>query len=442
MFNVFKEKILRRYTPPTCTLELWGKPRPLSPASTLPPQYRFQLHFDDPRLSEDEQTTLAGDQRRLPTLADLVRNYTQSFLQPAFDPQGFNRTSAPELSLGSLNLLAHRFEFPGWSDKEALTLTTTQLFDLSQALEAWQADVRLQEQSQAAVSPSPRKNLQTAAALLCGALLLAGGGLAAWRFRLRPVPVATAPTPPPRPFLAPGVAPPVPPPPQNLPAQPPRLGAVLGARDPLPAPVPAQPATPPPRNPNLVLVAPPPRELPPIPPAPAAPQAQTVNPPPSQTFAPLEGPAPQANLPILPIQGSPLPNFQGQTLAPPPDLPALPPAPNPQIPLETRPLTAPPASNQNLLDTIPQVSQVRDYYQKNWQPPEALAQTLEYRLQLKPDGSLGEIIPLGKAARLYLAQLPQPQPGEAFVAPLIPPDSPLLRLVLTRQGTVQTFLED
>jgi hypothetical protein len=106
------------------------------------------------------------------------------------------------------------------------------------------------------------------------------------------------------------------------------------------------------------------------------------------------------------------------------------------------PLVAPSVSNQTLLDTIPQVAQVREYYQKNWQPPTALSQTLEYRLQLNSNGSLAQIMPLGKAATFYLAQLPQPGEGEIFVDPLESSSQPLIRLVLTTTGTVQTFLDE
>ena len=101
-----------------------------------------------------------------------------------------------------------------------------------------------------------------------------------------------------------------------------------------------------------------------------------------------------------------------------------------------------PAQNQyNLLDTIPQVAEARQYFQERWQPPNDLTQTLEYQLLIKPDGSLDQSIPLGKAATLYLAKLPLPAQGTPFLSPLSTPDEQTLRLVLSPNGRVRAFLE-
>jgi hypothetical protein len=94
------------------------------------------------------------------------------------------------------------------------------------------------------------------------------------------------------------------------------------------------------------------------------------------------------------------------------------------------------------LDTIPQVGEVREFYQRQWQPPEDQSQTLEYRLQISPDGMVKKTVPLGRAASLYLAQLPQPAAGEPLVSPLGAEKVETIRLVLTRLGDVKTFLED
>jgi hypothetical protein len=109
---------------------------------------------------------------------------------------------------------------------------------------------------------------------------------------------------------------------------------------------------------------------------------------------------------------------------------------------ESAPTTPTPTSETStLLDTIPQVTEVRQYFQQRWQVPEGLKQTLEYRLVLNPDGTLKRIIPLGKAADIYLDRTPMPLLGEAFVSPL-PLSSPqTIRLVLSPNGKVRTFLE-
>jgi hypothetical protein len=129
-----------------------------------------------------------------------------------------------------------------------------------------------------------------------------------------------------------------------------------------------------------------------------------------------------------------------------PSQPVLPPLSSvpPQAPVSQLPppLSNNPSQNQyNLLDTIPQVAEARQYFQERWQPPDDLTQTLEYQLLIKPDGSLDQSIPLGKAATLYLAKLPLPAQGQPFVRPLSTPGEQTLRLVLSPNGRVRTFLE-
>jgi hypothetical protein len=72
-----------------------------------------------------------------------------------------------------------------------------------------------------------------------------------------------------------------------------------------------------------------------------------------------------------------------------------------------------------------------------------LTQTLEYRLTLNKDGSLGRIIPLGQAAKIYLDRTSMPLLGEPFVTPLEAslPENPDIRLVLAPERTVRTFME-
>jgi hypothetical protein len=111
------------------------------------------------------------------------------------------------------------------------------------------------------------------------------------------------------------------------------------------------------------------------------------------------------------------------------------------LPPGVKPLVSPTNNNTNLLDTIPQVAEIRNYFQEKWQPPDNLSQTLEYRLRIKSDGSLDQSIPLGKAASLYLSHVPMPNQGQKFVSPLPMPEEQTVRLVLSPNGTVKTFLE-
>ena len=74
--------VLRRYTPPTCTLEIAAKSSPLSrlTGQSIMKDLRFELRFDDPRKLEDERVTIRGDRTELEVLCDAVSNYVQQFL--------------------------------------------------------------------------------------------------------------------------------------------------------------------------------------------------------------------------------------------------------------------------------------------------------------------------------------------------------------------------
>ncbi|HEY9596789.1 MAG TPA: DUF4335 domain-containing protein, partial [Cyanophyceae cyanobacterium] len=78
----FSNSILRRYTPPTCTLEIVAKNSPLSRwlGQSVLKELRFELRFDDPRKSEEQRVTIRGDAGDLEVLCDVVNNYVQNFL--------------------------------------------------------------------------------------------------------------------------------------------------------------------------------------------------------------------------------------------------------------------------------------------------------------------------------------------------------------------------
>ncbi|WP_448571183.1 DUF4335 domain-containing protein, partial [Trichothermofontia sp.] len=74
--------LLRRYTPPTCTLELYAQQSPLSRWASRPVvrDLRFRLHLDDPRLPDEQRTTLQGDRQQLEALHTVVETYVQAQL--------------------------------------------------------------------------------------------------------------------------------------------------------------------------------------------------------------------------------------------------------------------------------------------------------------------------------------------------------------------------
>ena len=91
--KLVRDSLLRRYTPPTCTLELW-QARGIwqREPKVLPTDYQFVLHFDDPRLLEDQQMTLTGTPPQLEALAQTVEYYVQTQLSQAFCPKAKQHT--------------------------------------------------------------------------------------------------------------------------------------------------------------------------------------------------------------------------------------------------------------------------------------------------------------------------------------------------------------
>ncbi len=473
------QRLIERFTPPTCTLELWTERTAWYwpwQFQGLPEQYTFTFHFDDPRLPEDQQVTLKGDRLQLEQLMEVVNRYVQNFLEQSCGHSGevspgSKSVSSNTVDLIPLGLLRHQLSFGVWdSSAPQVLLSSSQLVDVITALDRYDDFVILstpsaQPTAQAESSPKPFWVWSSLAILGLGAMGLVGILLRGLQPQIDPLAVNPSPLPARTKFSFVEVLPPIPPAPTLKTLPNPNLATALALRDPLPPPAPAQPAIAPPRNPTVNLVVPPAKVLPPVPGAPPAPLAQTVVLPPSQTLSPTVAPPTNAPyppplafstnntspaLPILPPTTGSVPQFQGRTLPPQPALPPLsststgmnnlPPG---NLANSMAPLQVPPVKESNLLDTIPQVGEVRDYFQRQWQPPDGLAQTLEYRLLIKPDGSLDQTIPLGKAASVYLAQVPMPNPGQPFVSPMKIPGSEeqTVRLVLSPNGTVKTFLE-
>ena len=79
---VISNSITKKYTPPTCTLEVVAKSSLLSRWSQRPliKDMQFELRFDDPRLPNEEQVTIKGDHLQLEMLCEAVDEYVQDFL--------------------------------------------------------------------------------------------------------------------------------------------------------------------------------------------------------------------------------------------------------------------------------------------------------------------------------------------------------------------------
>ncbi len=109
--------VLRRYTPPTCTLEINANNSPLSHWTGKPvlKNLRFQLSFDDPKLPEEKQVTISGNRTQLETLCQVVETYVQNFLVQS--PERLNSVLLPEQTNKAA---AFRSELPDLEVKESL----------------------------------------------------------------------------------------------------------------------------------------------------------------------------------------------------------------------------------------------------------------------------------------------------------------------------------
>lgn len=81
--------VIRRYTPPTCTLEVLAQSSPLSRwmGKSVLKQVRFNLRFDDPRQPEEEKVVVQGDWEQLEALYAAISSYVQEILQQS--PENF-----------------------------------------------------------------------------------------------------------------------------------------------------------------------------------------------------------------------------------------------------------------------------------------------------------------------------------------------------------------
>jgi hypothetical protein len=170
--------IIRRYTPPTCTLEIMANSSPLSRwmGQTVLKDLRFRLKLDDPKLAEDHWTVVQGDRPQLEALRDTVQAYVQNLLDhsqnrldESFGPASGPSHTAPEtqpevqsalalasngaeeasrnrmgISLQPKGLLAHDLTLGSLATPESgptIALSTLQLFDLANALDDYSTDL-------------------------------------------------------------------------------------------------------------------------------------------------------------------------------------------------------------------------------------------------------------------------------------------------------------
>ncbi|MDZ8222210.1 DUF4335 domain-containing protein [Nostoc sp. ChiVER01] len=166
--------VIRCYTPPTCTLEVFAQSSPLSRwmGKTVLKHLSFELRFDDPRLPEEHRVPIRGDRDQLEALCDAVTSYVQQFLQqsPESFCLSFSDTQESSTALGeseskssTKTLNSFSTQIPGGnirlepsshlthnlflgslanqSSGPVIKLSLLQLFDLASALDEYSTDV-------------------------------------------------------------------------------------------------------------------------------------------------------------------------------------------------------------------------------------------------------------------------------------------------------------
>jgi Domain of unknown function (DUF4335) len=463
--------ILRRYTPPTCTLEVMATRSSLSRWAGQPvlKDLRFNLSLDDPTIFKEEWVTLRGDRDQLEALSEAITTYIQSFLggsQAQLDRFLFPSETASEtsslatlaqpsrpssplakdsghpnaagISLHPKGMLNHELRLGTLAtegSEKCLSLSTLQLFDLANALEEYAGDGLDLPNLQ---PPTWYKTPSGIAQIAAGFLVVVG--LSASGLKLmgdpRPSTVAGVPTSSQGASssdqristqISPSVA--------EKAATPPAISTQI-----LPSPSAAtgQSGTGKPTAPTVIIPQPAPTPFSSGRANDSIASVPVPNPPmiiPGESTA-KSSPEPSAKVPVAPITG----DVPAAIASAPADLTRS--ASRRETNQETVAGAAKDQANATAFDTIPQVGEVRSYFQQRWKPPEGLSQTLEYRLVLDANGSIQSVTPLKQAAGEFIDRTGMPLAGEPFVSALQTGQSAKIRLVLSPDGKVQTFLED
>lgn len=144
--------LLRRYTPPTCTLEIASLSSPMSRwmGRSVIKQLRFDLRFDDPRLPEEQRVNIHGDRDQLETLSEVVTAYVQDLLNSS--PDRFNTVFSGGTTLSSDSVVPSTSQSVDLSVNDSPTL-----LEEPSSLDASSAGVNVQETASADLTPTHRR---------------------------------------------------------------------------------------------------------------------------------------------------------------------------------------------------------------------------------------------------------------------------------------------
>lgn len=412
---------IHRFTPPTCTLEITEKKLFFSGwlSSNILPNCQFKLKFDDPRQTTFKQITIQGDRQDLLQLQTVINCYVQMRLQSSFQTKAIETTPKRDdinekPYLTPLGLMHHELFFGRLthdSQLHSLKLSTIQLFDLATALEA--------SQTETMVSGSKPQALPKIIALGGGIAVVALTAIAritVLKHQMQPE-IGTN-TQPQSSIKIPElneITPPSLPDPHQKTAKP-KLREPIASITRLPPPPAVETPKPKPNIPDPAD----------YPLSDVARQSGLNNSVKNKNINNRETKSARIN-PQTASKTDVLEQIPTATISPQAKTNLVKPAQD---------LAVKSSSNQPS-----QAEQITAYFENKWQPPAELKQSLEYRLVLNRNGSIIRIIPLGKAAQLYLNQTNIPVNGEAFISPLTKSQPDIIRLLLNPDGQVQVFTE-
>lgn len=471
----------RRYTPPTCTLEIYN-PQPFWGSwryQSFPQFFSFQLHFDDPRLPTGDKSSIIGDRTLLEKLRQLVDEYINLYLDDRQIVNDHQTCDLPQdnhtefICLSRESDYSHKLYYQGFATQPEtveVILTNTQLFDLVNALEAYYFDVTKSSQKLGSTNSGNLGLSIFLTAIIC----IIGGGLW-WRYEQnltsqnnqesQPQPSETETV-----FQnIEKVIPPTPIDPQTIPSNTtPELPETLKNRTPLPPPetIVAPPSInndtnveivempssdnqpiftietlpPPPPSLSILPASPPPPS--PLPPSPVSPSSPILPPSPRLDKLPVLSSSNPSQLPINSFTPEEIssPQIASNNLNNTDDIVSSIVKKNPTTPENISNL------NPSNLIARKQASsggeiEIKRYFAQKWQPPENLKQSIEYRLQVDSQGNLTRVTPIGQVAIIYLDHTNMPLLGEKIVSSSPEDTAMTIRLILSPNGNVQTFKE-
>ncbi|TVQ19372.1 MAG: DUF4335 domain-containing protein [Leptolyngbya sp. DLM2.Bin15] len=446
--------VLRRYTPPTCTLEIMAQGSALSRWTDrqVLKQVKFRLHFDDPRIPKDKRQSISGDRQQLEALCQVVTDYVQTMLYsppaPSSSPLSLVKSrpstrqaeSRTDITITPQGLLNHELHLGTLATPESgpmIALSVTQLADLSTALDAYQADALV---IPTLAQPKGLGAIQGWWQVAAIAVFVMGTTISAVQFlpsQMSMETVSESDAAPRGDEISPESSASAPA--NQRPNRRQRDEEEANASDdPLTddlltddPDLDSSPADDPRRSEGRS------RQGAQVPPAPT-PRDSSRDSARSRPDQPPQEPAIASESAPSTLR---VPNAGQREMSPSAEQPDLiEPFDLDDFSPEERGAPRAPITPGTAFDRLPQVSEVRDYFQQTWTPPSDLNQLLEYRLSINSSGTLQSVTPLGQPSRDYLDSTAMPGSDQPFVSPT-PGQSLNIRLVLSPTGSVQTFLE-